>query len=299
MCTNQGFKNFVPGPDLDSAYLYWCLRRLGPAIERRGSGTTFTEVSKEVVSRFKIPIPPLAAQRRIAAMLDKADHARRKRRESLRLLDEFLRSAFLEMFGDPARNEKGWPVLRLGDAADFLGGGTPSRANAEYYKGTVCWATSKDFLSEEMLDTQERLTAEAIESSATSVVPPGTILVVVKSKILMHRLPVAVNRVPMCFSQDVKAVIVRDRGVPAVYLARHLRVGQQVLLHKARGANTEGLTLDHFRSYRMMIPPRPMLSRWDALESKCAALRWTLTKNLSESASLFDSLARRAFRGDL
>jgi type I restriction enzyme S subunit len=66
-------------------------------------------------------------QRRIAAMLDKADAVRRKRRESLRLLDGFLRSAFLEMFGDPVRNEKGWAIAQLETIADIVSGVTKGR----------------------------------------------------------------------------------------------------------------------------------------------------------------------------
>lgn len=74
-----------------------------------------------------IPLPPIADQARIAAMLDKADGIRRKRQESLRLLDELLRSAFLEMFGDPVRNEKGWESTRLGTMSEIVSGVTKGR----------------------------------------------------------------------------------------------------------------------------------------------------------------------------
>ena len=59
------------------------------------------------------PTPPLAEQKRIAAILDKADAIRRKRQEAIALTEEFLRSAFLDMFGDPVTNPKGWPVATL------------------------------------------------------------------------------------------------------------------------------------------------------------------------------------------
>lgn len=113
VCTNQGFKSLVPGPDLDSGYLYWFLKGAANRIADSGNGTTFAEVSKEAMSRVRISFPPLTEQRRIAALLDRADVVRRKREESRRLVDELLRSVFLEMFGDPVRNEKGWEVVRL------------------------------------------------------------------------------------------------------------------------------------------------------------------------------------------
>ena len=99
MCTNQGFKSLVPNEYVHSPYLYWCMRKYASDIEALGSGTTFKEVSKGIVERFIIPLPPLEEQRRIAAILDKADGVRRKRKEAIRLTEELLKSTFLEMFG--------------------------------------------------------------------------------------------------------------------------------------------------------------------------------------------------------
>lgn len=69
------------------------------------------------VREIPVPVPPLSEQRRIAAILDKADAIRRKRREALRRTDQFLRSAFLDMFGDPVSNRKGFPRVKLSDLA--------------------------------------------------------------------------------------------------------------------------------------------------------------------------------------
>ena len=63
----------------------------------------------------KIPLPPLSEQKRIADILDKADSLRQKRKESIALLDELLKSVFIDMFGDPVRNEKGWEVRKAKD----------------------------------------------------------------------------------------------------------------------------------------------------------------------------------------
>jgi len=115
MCTNQGFKSLIPGAGVDAGYLYWCLKREAPRIDAQSSGTTFSEVSRKGMERIKIPLPPLPEQRRIAAILDKADAIRRKRQQTLDLADQFLRSAFLDMFGDPVTNPKGWDTTTLGD----------------------------------------------------------------------------------------------------------------------------------------------------------------------------------------
>ncbi len=283
--------------EFNTGYLYHALRSL----DFDGIGETAVKgvtLNLGSLTSLKIPAPPYDVQQRIAQVLDKADAIRRRRRESLRLLDEFLRSAFLEMFGDPVRNEKGWNVKPLGELADFVGGGTPSRAVSAYFTGQVCWATAKDIQSENVIDTQEHITSEAIQNSATKVVRPGTILIVVKSKVLMHRLPVAIAQVPTCFGQDLKGIVLRS-GLSPTYVARHLRLGQSWFLNRARGANTEGLTLDHLRRFPVMLPPSDLIERYDQVERKYRETNKAFATHIEHSDALFDSLAQRAFRGEL
>lgn len=112
VCTNQGFKSLVPGPNVDSRYLYWCLRSLAPQIAAMGSGTTFAEVSMAVMGRVRVPLPDLPRQRRIAAILDKTDMVRRSTSSMVDTLSRFASASFLEVFGNPVTNSKCWPLLR-------------------------------------------------------------------------------------------------------------------------------------------------------------------------------------------
>src|SRR5262249_44794678 len=113
---NQDLKAEIPGPELDSRYLARCLRWLGPRVlastAEPSHGTK--RLPGQVFERLPIPVPPLSEQQRIADILDKADVIRRNRKEAVSLSDQLLRSAFLEMFGDPVANSKGWPVTTLG-----------------------------------------------------------------------------------------------------------------------------------------------------------------------------------------
>jgi type I restriction enzyme S subunit len=69
LCTNQGCKSFVPGPEVDSVFMYWSLKQAVPDIQKLGSGATFTEVSKSALQQFEIPLPSLKEQKRIAGIL--------------------------------------------------------------------------------------------------------------------------------------------------------------------------------------------------------------------------------------
>lgn len=115
LCTNQGFKNLIPNNKLNPIYGYFALKYFTPQIESLGRGATFTEVNKELFENVCIPLPPLLEQQRIAAILQKADRLRRLRRYARQLSDGYLQSVFLEMFGDPVTNLKGFPKDLLGN----------------------------------------------------------------------------------------------------------------------------------------------------------------------------------------
>lgn len=107
---------FVPGPNvkiltpadgLDAKFLFRFLEQL--PIESRGYADHFPEVR-----RCSLPLPSLDEQRRITAIVDKADALRAKRREAIAKLDQMLQSVFLDMFGDPVTNPKAWQVVKSG-----------------------------------------------------------------------------------------------------------------------------------------------------------------------------------------
>ena len=108
---------------------YWLSSPRGRSILEAMNSTTsgLRNLNRSLYLSQKIPLPPLPEQRRIAAILDKANAIRRKRQQTLDLADQFLRSAFLDMFGDPVTNSKAWPVKKLGEFAQIRSGITKGR----------------------------------------------------------------------------------------------------------------------------------------------------------------------------
>lgn len=98
----------------DRGYLYWVLGSIDydRLVDRAAKGKTLNKAKLKILP---IPLPPLPEQKRIAGILDAADALRAKRRESLTQLDTLLKSTFLDMFGDPVTNPRGWDVRALGD----------------------------------------------------------------------------------------------------------------------------------------------------------------------------------------
>ncbi|MGD0539249.1 MAG: N-6 DNA methylase [Verrucomicrobiota bacterium] len=97
-------------------------------------------------------------------------------------------------------------MVALGDVATLGNGGTPPKANAAFWRGDIPWVSPKDMKSLVITDTEDHVSAEAIEGSATKLLPAETVLCVVRSGILQHTLPVAITARPMCTNQDILAI---------------------------------------------------------------------------------------------
>src|SRR5690606_12774049 len=125
MAINQDLKALIIKDEkkLDKRYFLRFLESKADYLEKQGKGATVKGITLDVLKGLEVPLPPLEEQKRIAAILDKADAIRRKRQQAIKLADDFLRSVFLEMFGDPVTNPKGWEVKALGDLCEdlFLG----------------------------------------------------------------------------------------------------------------------------------------------------------------------------------
>lgn len=109
---------------LDFRYLYHWVKTnfFIEDMMKKATGANYPAVSDKIIKESKIPLPPLTEQKRIAAILDKADSLRRKNQQAILLADQFLRAVFLELFGDPVTNPKGWNIKPLGEMVKNLDG---------------------------------------------------------------------------------------------------------------------------------------------------------------------------------
>ncbi len=291
----QGVRVLVPIPTLNPRFAYHALRRV-----RFPPDTGYTRHSR-FLRRSRVAFPPLAEQLRIAAMLDKADSIRRKRRESLRLLDEFLSSAFLEMFGDPVSNEKGWEVVVLGSVARETQYGTSAKANTD---GTgIPVLRMNNITTTGCMDLSQLKWCEITPRD----LPKYTVR---RGDLLFNRTnsPELVGKTAVWDRDDAYAfagylVRVRfdDSRVLPDYVSGYLNssYGKQVLFQKAKASNNMS-NISASELMRLQIPvPRLDLQRQYVgilVITRQAAER--VLAGASAGDSLFDALAQRAFRGE-
>jgi type I restriction enzyme S subunit len=123
LAINQDIKGLTPTPNILSDYLFWFLLSRTDNIKRMGAGATVKGITLPDIKAIRMPAPPLDEQRRIVDLLSRAEGIVRLRREAQKKAAELIPALFLDMFGDPATNPKGWPVRRVSDfVARFVGG---------------------------------------------------------------------------------------------------------------------------------------------------------------------------------
>jgi type I restriction enzyme S subunit len=125
--------------EIDSRWLMHLINseRFNNQILKFVTGTTRQRISRGNLAKLDVEVPPLEDQKRIATILDKADSVRRKRQQAIDLADDFLRSVFLDMFGDPVTNPKGWDVELLGEHIQHANNGLSRRRKIEENIGDI------------------------------------------------------------------------------------------------------------------------------------------------------------------
>jgi type I restriction enzyme S subunit len=191
-----------------------------------------------------------------------------------------------------------YPKTFLSELVTISGGGTPSRAIAEYYNGNIPWVTSKDMGSNYILDAQEHVTEEAINSSAAKLVPKDSLLMVVKSKVLMNRLPLAITKRELCHNQDIKSLQCSKKSNP-YFIFHILKHNEDYLLRQARGANTDCLTLPMIEGVPVPKVPISLQEKFAAIVQKSDRIRAQQREALRQAEHLFQIILHRAFRGEL
>lgn len=158
----------------------------------------------------------------------------------------------------------------LGSLVSIRGGGTPSKKIAEYWGGDIPWASVKDFKSSVLKSTVDYITELGVNSSATSVIPAGTIIVPTR----MALGKVAITAVDMAINQDLKALVINDENtLNKKYFFHFLESQASEIEKQGKGATVKGITLDILRSIEVPLPPLTEQKRIAAILDKAAALR--------------------------
>jgi type I restriction enzyme S subunit len=294
--TNEAIMAFIDKHirEISKDYLYYLFSALdwSKGTNKAVKGTT---LNKATLSAYEIELPDFTLQCYRAIRLDKVVNLISLRQKQLEQLDTLIKSQFTELFGDPVRNEKGWQTTPLHSLCSrILGGGTPSKSRPEYYIGKIPWVTPKDMKSTYIEDSIDHISDNAVECSTTNLIPANSILMVVRSGILKHTLPLAINTIPVTINQDMKAFLVNG-SVNNLFAFHLLKQWEQDLLTNVRAVTADNIEFSIIKNLSAIVPPLPLQTRFAEFVQEVDKSKFTIRKSLEKLETCYKALMQEYF----
>ncbi len=192
--------------------------------------------------------------------------------------------------------KKEWVEKLLGELCDVVGGGTPSKDNSAFYSGNIPWATVRDMRQEIITETECRITKDAVQSSATNIIPAGNVVIATRvglGKVCLLGQDTAIN-------QDLRGIIPRDTKTLSVrFLFWWLKTMADVIIAEGTGATVQGVKLPFVKSLQIPVPPLPeqrrIVGTLDEAFEGIATAKANAEKNLQNARTLFESHLQSVF----
>jgi type I restriction enzyme S subunit len=273
------------------------------------SGANIKNIRISELAEFEIPLPPLEEQKRIAAILDKADAIRRKRQEALKLADEFLRAVFLDMFGDPVENTKGWEVKKLKDlSTKILSGNTPSGGSAVYVeKGITFFRSQNVWKNNLVFEDIAYIDEKTHKSMSKSSLKNRDILITKTGRINTENS--SLGRAALYEGADDSANInghvylirLADKSLCEfiLFILTTKEYREYIRSVCVGGIDKRQLNKEHLEQFPIILPPAELQTQFINILKIVNLKREKALHGLKDSTELFDSLIQKAFSGKL
>ncbi len=305
-CIHDGWLVLSPRrADVDADFFYHLLgsKAVYSEFERRAAGATVKNLNIDLVSGVKIRLPPLAEQRRIAQILDKADALRAKRRAAVAQLNTIAQAIFLDMLGDPVTNPRGWPVRTIGDICEVKGGKRLPKGEDYSPTPTLFRYIRVTDLKSGAVDESALvyLKPEIQTEISRYIVNTGDVIISIAGSIgLIAPVPPTLNGANL--TENAAKLVARASGVyDPVFLATMLQTpsGQSQISSHVGQVTIGKLALFRIEKIRVPVPPLALQREFAQRVAASEMLKNTLGASVRELDALFASLQYRAFRDEI
>ena len=280
-------------------WVFYMLRAF--KLERYVEGAGVPTLNRNLVHDELIPLPPLAEQKRIAAILDKADAIRQKRQQAIKLADEFLRSVFLEMFGDPVTNPKGWETGTIRDLVTSVNYGTSAKASetdGEFpilRMGNITYEGKWDLSDLKYIDLDDKDQVKYL-AQRNDLLFNRT-----NSKELVGKTAVFDEDDPMAIAGYLIRVRTNEHGNPW-YISGYLNSlhGKQTLLNMCKSiVGMANINAQELQDIKIMLPPIELQNQYELLVKAVKTRSSKQNNSFLDLKNLFDALSQKAFSGQI
>ena len=258
-------------------------------------------INTEGLSRIKIPLPPLPIQKQIAEILEKTDQAKQKRKEANKLTDEFLQSEFIEMFGDPVKNPKGFPIEPLEKVCVKITDGThnsPRNDENGIYKYITAKNIKKNGIDLRNITYISEIDHKAIYSRCNAEFED---VLYIKDGVTTGIAQVNKLKEEFSMLSSLALFKLNKLVLNPYYLRDYLNNNNvyQNIRNSMGGAAITRLTVDKLKRIKVVLPPLSLQQQFADIVNKTESLKEKQKQSEQELENLFQCLMQKAFNGEL
>lgn len=304
---NQHIFKANPRAETDKEYLHFAIQHTLDLLKAKTHGSTMLHIKKGDFENTVIPYPPISEQRRIVDILRRADGIRRLRKQAIQTARELIPALFVDIFGDPATNPKGWPVVSLGEVLAGIDSGWSPKCEGRPATGGE-WGVLKlgAVTTCQYLEDENKALPASLNPRPELEIRPGDLLFSRKNTLdLVGACTLVKNTRPRLLLPDLifRLRLKPNAPVASEYLwglltARTMRGSIQRLASGSAGS-MPNISKERLRGLRVSIPPVVLQRKYaDALLSLRGVM--AIQGNSARNGEItLRSLLHRAFRGEL
>ena len=265
------------------------------------TGATVKKLNQEKLKSINIPLPPLEEQKRIVVNLDilfaKIDKAIALHQKNIDEADIFMASVLNDIF---VELEEKYEKKQLNEIIKIIGGGTPSKANKEYWEnGTVKWATVGDMNVETITKTELSITEIGLKNSSSNIIPKNGIIIATRvglGKVCYLDDDIAIN-------QDLKGLISKYNNLNIRYLFNFFKNIEKYIISNGTGATVKGVKVEFIKELEIPLPPlktqQKVVAYLDEISQKMEKIKQIQKEKMQSLKALKASILDKAFKGEL
>lgn len=260
MYCNQGFKNLICSDEICNEYLYWYLKSKKEYLNSLGRGATFKEISKKIVENIEIKLPEIERQRKIVDKLKKVDKIIQRKKNQSRLLDVVVQARFVEMFGDPVQNTKGWSIDTCKNLTSKIGSGaTPKGGRESYCTEGIAFVRSMNVYNNRFeYGDLAFINDEQANKLSNVMVQHKDVLLNITGASVARCCIVPDELIPARVNQHVAIVRCKEKILPEFLCSMFTEDNYQKLLWRiatSGGATREAITKQQIENLVLIVPP--------------------------------------------
>ena len=294
--TNQAIVGISHTNEVDTNYLYYFLKSKKEYVNDIGRGVAQNNINLSMLKDIDVYLPSNLEQQKISKVLDKAQELIDKRKEQIEALDELVKSQFIEMFGDPVTNSKGWKKKKLNELGELSRGKSKHRPrNApELLGGPYPLVQTGDIANAGIYLKEYTQTYSELGLKQSKMWDKGTLCITIAANIAKT----SILTFDACFPDSVVAFIPNDK-TNNMFIQFWMSFLQKILEDSAPESAQKNINLKILSEQNVIVPPIELQNQFADFVNQVDKLKFEMEKSLKELEDNFNALMQKAFDGEL